>query len=85
MSTINTTDNKGKSVQIPEHEFQKAIIGYLRETSPNRVKIIAEMQNTNGISRPVPVVILMLAKNPAEVMSYTDVIPLESEPESDQQ
>ncbi|WP_372648230.1 hypothetical protein [Draconibacterium sp.] len=79
MNKVIIADIKGKKVEIPEAEFQRSIISYLREQSPDRVKIIAEMQNKNGIPEAVPVAICMLAKNPSEVMTYTDLLPLESE------
>lgn len=79
MNKIIIIDNKGKKVEIPEAEFQRSIISYLREHSPDRVKIIAEMQNKNGMPEAVPVAICMLAKNPSEVMTYTDLLLLKSE------
>ncbi|WP_297095530.1 hypothetical protein [uncultured Draconibacterium sp.] len=79
MNKVITTDSKGKEVEIPEANFQRAIISYLREYSPDRVKIIAEMQNNTGKPEAVPVAIIMLAKNPSEVMSYTDLLSLEVE------
>nr|WP_321357216.1 hypothetical protein [uncultured Draconibacterium sp.] len=81
MITVITTDIKGNPVEIPEADFQRSIISYLRTQSPDRVKIIAEMQNHTGKPEPVPVAICMMAKNPSEVMTYTDLLPLEVEPE----
>lgn len=77
MKKISTVDTKGKQVHITEADFQKAIIKYLREASPNRAKIIAETQNSTGTPEIIPVAICVLAKNPSEVIHYTDVLPLE--------
>lgn len=81
MNTVKIISAKGTEIQVNEQDFQRAIIGYLRETLPNRVLIIAETRNTTGTPLPVPTAICMLAKNPAEVMHYTDVLPIEIEEE----
>lgn len=82
MKTIHVTDSSGANCQVPELNFLKAIVAYLREASPDHVKIIAETQNSTGSPETVPVAICMLAKNPEQVMHYTDVLPLEVEPEN---
>ena len=79
MNKIIITDEKGKQVEVSEANFQRSIIEYLRKFSSDRVKIIAEMQNNTGKPEAVPVAILMLARNPSEVMTYTDLLPLETE------
>jgi hypothetical protein len=77
MITVTTTDINGKEVAIPEQNFQRSMLAYMRETSPNRVKIIAESKNETGQPVTIPSLILILSLNPSEVMSYTDVLPLE--------
>ena len=81
MNKIITTDSKGKKVEIPEAEFQRAIIEYLREFSPDRVKIIAEMKNYDGLPKPVPAAVCFIVKNPEQVAHYTDLLPLPEEKE----
>lgn len=77
MNKVNIIDASGSEIKVPEQNFQKALIGYMREFSPNHVKVIAETRNTNGQPAPVPTVICMLAKNPEQIRHYTDVLPLE--------
>lgn len=74
MIAINTTDTSGRLVEIPEANFQKAIISYLRSESPDRVKIIAEQSFATGEEVNTPVAICMLAKNPEQISHYTDVV-----------
>lgn len=73
MNTINVTDQSGKQHTIPENNFLWAIIDYLRQYSPDRVKIISEERDNNGIPNPIPTAICMLAKNPELIKHYTDV------------
>ncbi len=77
MNTITTTDIVGKKVEIPELDFQRSMLAYMRETSPDRVKIIAETKNETGQPVLVPALILILSKNPTEVINYTDTLPPE--------
>ena len=72
---------EGNKIVISELDFQKAMLQYMRETSPDRVKIIAEERNDGGRNKPVPVLVMILSKNPAEILNYAaDVIPLEKKP-----
>ena len=77
MITINITTTKGNQVEVTETELQRAVIAYLREHSPDRVKIIAEEVSTNGHAEIVPAAVIMFVlKNPELVVYYTDVISL---------
>ena len=74
---------EGNKIVISELDFQKAMLQYMREASPDRdrVKIIAEERNDGGRNKPVPVLVMILSKNPAEILNYAaDVIPLEKKP-----
>lgn len=75
MSTIQIKTVSGKPADIAEMEFYRAIIAHLRQTSPDRIKILSEEINTeNGIPDVVPTVIMFLVKNPEHVVGYQDVV-----------
>lgn len=79
MNTINVVTTTGEMVKITEQEFLKTGIAYLRQYSPDRIKIVAEETNDSGQLKTKPAAVFMLLKNPDDVVYYTDVVEIEKQ------
>lgn len=81
MNVININTTKGNRVTVTETELQRAVIAYLREHSPDRVRILAEEVSTSGKVEIIPAAAMFILKNPEDVIHYTEVIPLDKSTE----
>lgn len=75
MITIKITTTIGNA-EVTEAELHRAVITYLREHSPGRVRIIAEEVSTSGHVEIIPAAVMFILKNPENVIHYTEVIPI---------
>ena len=77
MIRLKTIQNR--NVSVAETEFLQALVEYMDNTSPDRIRIIAKENIETGKPKMVPVVAIVPIMNPHEVVYFTDSILTEND------